>query len=360
MRKTFPAATATLCLLALALALPASAHLGQLSYSDIAVRGEQVHYRIKFAAHLIPDTGPAMAGRLGRQQVVAMEGRLLAWLDRTLRVSSNDRPCTPTIAELVGPDYNDDLEITLSLSCPGPVHRLRVEFRIFDHYLDDFENVVSLSAGGQSLGYVFNAENRTLIWNGEDGPETATASTAQFFRLGLSHIGSGYDHLLFLLALLLLGGTLKRLAAIVTAFTVAHSLTLAISVLGLLSLPSAPVEVIIALSIVYVAAENLLRTRNDHRWAITFAFGLIHGFAFAGVLGQAGLAPGGLLWPLLGFNAGVEAGQLIVVGAALPLLAWLSHSRHDLRLRRAFSWAILAVGMGWAVERGWTLLSPYW
>ena len=360
MKKIFPAATVALCLLTLTPALPASAHLGQLSYSDIAVRGERVYYRIQFAAHLIPGTGPSMAGRLRRQQVVAMEGQLLAWLDRTLRVNSNGRSCTPTIAELVGPDRNDDLEVALSFSCPGPVHRLRVEFRVFDHYLDDFENVVSLSAGGQSLGYVFNAENHTLIWNGNDGPKTAMASSAQFFRLGLSHISSGYDHLLFLLALLLMGGTLKRLVAIVTAFTVAHSLTLAISVLGLLSLPPAPVEMIIALSIVYVAAENLLRTRNDHRWAITFAFGLIHGFAFAGVLVQAGLAPGGLLWPLLGFNAGVEAGQLIVVGAALPLLAWLSHSRHDLRLRRALSWAILAAGALWAVERGWTLLSPYW
>jgi hydrogenase/urease accessory protein HupE len=185
--------------------------------------------------------------------------------------------------------------------------------------------------------------------------ETASTSTAgQFFRLGLHHIVSGYDHLLFLAALLLGLRCLSGAAKTVTAFTIAHSLTLSLAVLGVVHVPAAVVEPIIAVSIVAVGIENLARGQVDSRWKLTFAFGLVHGFGFAGALQELGIGAGGsdVVTPLAWFNAGVEAGQLAVAILAWPLLRHLN-ARPAVRVRLVPVCSLLVVCAGsyWLVER---------
>jgi hydrogenase/urease accessory protein HupE len=145
-----------------------------------------------------------------------------------------------------------------------------------------------------------------------------------YFRLGVEHILTGIDHLLFVLALLILVSGVKRLIATVTAFTVAHSLSLAGATLGWVHVPQPPVEACIALSIVFVAAEILRRRTGltaKFPWVVAFTFGLLHGFGFAGALSEVGLPQHAIPVALLFFNVGVETGQLLFIGAVFAMIA---------------------------------------
>ncbi len=147
-------------------------------------------------------------------------------------------------------------------------------------------------------------------------------------------------------------GRAIELIKIITAFTIAHSLTLGAAALDLLTLPSTMVEAVIALSIAYVAFENLYpRYAVSRRWTISFLFGLVHGFGFSSVLKEIGLPKDSLLLSLLNFNLGVEAGQLVAVLVVLPLLVWLRSTRFEARVVRLASVGVLAVGIGLFVER---------
>jgi hydrogenase/urease accessory protein HupE len=184
-----------------------------------------------------------------------------------------------------------------------------------------------------------------------------------FVVSGVEHILIGPDHLLFLLGLLLLGGSLWRLATIVTAFTLGHSVTLSMAALDLVRVSPALVEPAIALSIVVVGVDNLLVRRRsaldpqstsfDLRPWLAVAFGLIHGFGFAAVLREVGLPPGALGWSLAAFNVGVELGQLAVVAVAVALLAAVR--RYDViwaeRIVVVGSVGVIAAGLYWFAER---------
>jgi hypothetical protein len=157
---------------------------------------------------------------------------------------------------------------------------------------------------------------------------------------------------LFVVALLLRGGRLLSLVAIVTAFTVAHSITLLLSVLGFITLPARIVEPVIALSIAYVAFENLTtKSVVSRRWLVSFVFGLVHGFGFAGALAEVGLPASGLAAALVGFNLGVEAGQALIVGVMLPLITWLQRFPWEPRIMKFSSIAIMLIGIVLLAER---------
>jgi hydrogenase/urease accessory protein HupE len=171
-------------------------------------------------------------------------------------------------------------------------------------------------------------------------------------RLGFEHILSGWDHLLFLAALLLRGGTLRSILKIITAFTLAHSVTLAVAVLGVASLSPRIVEPVIAASIVWVAVENVRRDQPPpRRWLAGFAFGLVHGFGFATALQELSLPPWPLASALVQFNLGVEGGQALVVVAVLPFLIWLQRTRWEPRVVRSASMCLAVVGSVWFVQR---------
>jgi hydrogenase/urease accessory protein HupE len=172
------------------------------------------------------------------------------------------------------------------------------------------------------------------------------------FRLGVEHILTGYDHLLFLIAVVLVGGSLRAVLGAVTAFTLAHSVTLAVAALGVWTPRPALVEPAIALSIAYVGIENCLVRDIGHRWRLTFLFGLVHGFGFAGALREIAVSAAELPLALASFNLGVEAGQLAVLAAVLPCTAWLAGRRwFAAGGLRAASVGISAIGLYWFVAR---------
>ncbi|HEV8487331.1 MAG TPA: HupE/UreJ family protein, partial [Blastocatellia bacterium] len=180
-------------------------------------------------------------------------------------------------------------------------------------------------------------------------------SFSQFLLLGIEHILTGYDHLVFLLGLLIAGASFKAAAKIITSFTVAHSITLALATLGVVRISPGIVEPLIAVSIIYVGLENIFRREMSRRWLLTFCFGLVHGFGFAAVLSELGIGSGGLAGaaiPLLSFNLGVELGQVVIAGAALPLI-WKLRNRPSFVARFVPVCSVLVAVAGgfWLLER---------
>lgn len=177
----------------------------------------------------------------------------------------------------------------------------------------------------------------------------------EFLVLGVEHILTGYDHLLFLAGLLVACRRFATMALIITCFTIAHSVTLGLAALDVFSLPGRVVEPLIAASILFVGVENLVRQGEPAgRWALTLAFGLIHGFGFAGVLKEIGLGSAGvgLILPLFSFNLGVELGQIAVALLVLPLLLRISDREAFVRYGRpALSVAVAVAGGYWLVTR---------
>ncbi len=199
-------------------------------------------------------------------------------------------------------------------------------------------------------------------------PSVPSALTVlvSYFSLGLDHIAGGIDHLLFVLALLLLMPDIKRLVGAITAFTIAHSITLAAATLNLIALPMPPVEAIIALSIVFLASELLARRDGVPRfsernpWTVAFAFGLLHGMGFASALREIGIPEGDVALALLAFNIGVEAGQLLFVGLVAcvgivmtRLAQWPAKqfANPSSLLNLCLAYAIGTIAAFWTIER---------
>ena len=230
---------------------------------------------------------------------------------------------------------------TAPASRPGPRHQAFARL-----HLDDGERE-----------HLFRQGSRTLELAHRVG---LFEQLRDYLLLGVEHIFTGYDHLAFLFALLIIAArrefaaSVRYVLTIVTAFTAAHSITLIASGLGLIVVPSRIVEPAIALSILYVAIENLVISEPRHRWLATFGFGLVHGFGFASVLGEIGLPARGLVASLLSFNVGVEVGQLAVVVCALPLLRLATKagmSTYDRVVRRAGSAVLAAMAIFWFFQR---------
>jgi len=185
-------------------------------------------------------------------------------------------------------------------------------------------------------------------------PKNDDSPAWRFFKLGIGHILAGYDHLCFLLALLVVS-RLRPLVAIVTSFTVAHSVTLLLAAFGIVRLPPRFIECAVALTIVYVGVENLWRTKFTHRWMVTFFFGLIHGFSFANTLNPQELPAEAKAKCLLVFNLGVEAGQFAVVFVLLPFSLAIAKWEHGPRAKTVISVIVALLGLAWFLDRAFML-----
>jgi hydrogenase/urease accessory protein HupE len=231
----------------------------------------------------------------------------------------------------------------------------QISFPGLDRTLSDVLVRIVLADGGTFTKLVKGSRPWVVV----EGPPSAWVVARQYLELGVAHILLGFDHLLFVLALLLIVRGWRRLLATVTAFTLAHSITLAAATLGFVHVPGPPVEVTIALSIVFLASE-LAKVNHGQQsltarapWLVAFAFGLLHGFGFAGALADVGLPRAEIPLALLTFNLGVELGQIIFVFVALGAVWLLGRIRHDWP-----GWAkqVPAYGIGslaafWLVER---------
>lgn len=184
--------------------------------------------------------------------------------------------------------------------------------------------------------------------------QTEDSSFAEFLTLGIKHIFLGYDHIAFLLMVLLASGCLKTAIKIITSFTCAHSITLALATLNLVSIPSSIAEILIAFSILYIALENIFKKNITRRYLSTFGFGLIHGFGFASVLHELGVEASvqGIAVPLLSFNLGVEIGQIAIAMVVLPfILKAQSQPRFSYRLIQEGSIVVSLIACYWIFER---------
>ena len=248
------------------------------------------------------------------------------------------------------------LLVRFELSCDAGLPGRPIRFEGLDGTLTDVLIRASLNEGSQTA----RATPKTPVIVLAKTPQAAGAGWT-YFWLGVEHILFGYDHLLFVLALLFLITGIRRLIETITAFTVAHSLTLGATALGWVSLPSAPVEAVIALSIIFLAREGVIRALagDDHvprlserrPWLVALAFGLLHGFGFAGALQEIGLPEGAVLTALFAFNLGVEAGQVLFVLAASAALALFAKFAAKRLVQLPVTYGIGAVASVWLVER---------
>lgn len=366
-----------LALLALLLGV-ARAHNPSDAYLSLTVRGAAVtgHWDVSrrdlaWALHLTPpDGGPARP---------AFEpAAVLARLGAALRLDADGRACVihwaPRFsdAEHLGVGY---VRVSLRATCPGAVRRLGVTYRLIPRRGVDHRGLVEvhfIRAGHPERRDA--ALGRYLpSWEVDLTAPGPWASVRSLFGAGVLHIWTGIDHILFLLSLLF-PAVLRRVPGawvpersfrlvalrvfeVVSAFTAAHSITLALAALRLVVLPPRLVESVIAASVLLAALNNLVPVvPGARRWALAFAFGLLHGFGFASALRELA-AGGGLLLPaLLGFNLGVEAGQLAVVAAFLPLAFLARRTRaYALGVVGVGSGAVAAVALVWLVQRAFGL-----
>ncbi len=337
-------------LMALA-AAPAASHTGgSTGHAGITVEGAMIRYRLTlWPATLPPATAEGLRG--ARDGDPGSRDRLLAIVRDKVTLTAEGARCAAGAGSLApGAPGVESVTLTVEYRCPALVRRLHVRDDIFDIFGPDHHTIGRIDAAGATTPFAFAPDRRELGVT-LDG-EGRARGLAGFVALGVEHIVTGWDHLLFLLALLLHGGGVLAMVKIVTAFTVAHSVTLTLAALDLVTLPERLVESVIALSIAAVATENLFaRPTVTRRWIVSFAFGLVHGFGFSTALRELGLPTEGLVLSLVGFNAGVELGQAAVVLLAVPALGLVRRAGWEKRMVWGVSAVILAVGVALFVER---------
>jgi hydrogenase/urease accessory protein HupE len=331
-----------------------AAHPVPFSYLDLRVEANVIEGAL--VVHIFDighDLNIEPAERLLDPSVAKLQAKALVDLvGRRLVVTADGHVIAPQWTE---PDVVADRQsIRMRVRYPlaGPPGTVAVEAALFpyDPNHQTFLNLYERDALTQAI----LDRGRTRFEYFAGTRQGAFAVVRRFIPAGVHHILIGPDHLLFLIGLLLLGGTIRQLAVIVTAFTVAHSITLSLAALNIVTPPARIIEPAIALSIVYVGADNLLiRDGRDVRAWIAFAFGFIHGFGFANVLREMDLPARALGWSLFSFNVGVEIGQLLVVVAVASVLTAL-RSRSEAvgrQLAVAGSVVVMAAGAFWFIQR---------
>lgn len=296
------------------------------------------------------------------REVVRAEPQLVGFISRGLRILNGEKTCPLSTdhAKLSMVRMNEvtGVRIALPVLCVGaPDERgYRLSDRLFFDAIPTHRTLLRVVGDAGDSAFVLTNENREQSIPG--GTEKFSGLSG-FVVAGFQHIMAGYDHLMFLLLLILpVAGTgslrerLVQIGVIVTAFTAAHSVTLSAVAMDIVHLPPKPVEVAIALSIVLAALLNLLRPLHSLGWKIAFAFGLLHGFGFASALSDLDLASRTLWLSLLAFNFGIEVGQLAVVALVLPMLGLISMStRYQSQFVPAMSIAAAAIGTIWTFGR---------
>lgn len=325
---------------ALLLSEPALAHVaGVMGYATLDLHGSTVRYRLTLGLDALEALG-------GYQEL----GSLVA---RKVAIAADSGRCEPVPGPITSPTPDRaSATVIVDYACPGAPTALMLRDDLADRLGGDYHTLVRFEGGQQETLEANRREARFGLAASAPAVPAATGGLFAFFRMGVEHILTGVDHLLFLLALILRGGGIRALLGIVTAFTGAHSITLGMTVLGGMSPPSWIVEPAIALSIIYVAAENLFRERAiSHRSGVAFLFGLVHGIGFGAALLELEVPAAARIGMLVSFNVGVEAGQALVLSALVPALAWLQRWLGSRRAVAALSAVVLVAGLAFLVDR---------
>jgi hypothetical protein len=347
--------------LAIGLARPAAAHPLDLGYLRLTAEGATVSVafdvHVNAAARLIAADPAAL-------DAATLAGRAGALADASLRaapIAIDAGSCGWTSATAALRDKT--VTLTVAARCPAAIHALRwaLPFVAGPRASPTFQVLVRAHLAG--------ADRVAIVDRTRPSLELATSRAVgfgDFVWTGVEHIGAapdqwrgpsgwklpdGIDHILFLVALMLAGGTLWRILGIVSGFTLGHSITLALSALHIVRPPAGLIEPLIALSIALVAAEALAGRFEGHRWKVAAGFGLVHGFGFATALHQLELSTGELVPALFGYNLGVELGQIAIVLVAAPLILHLQRHRRYHPIVRGLAAVILLAGLGWFFQR---------
>lgn len=334
----------------LAYVLPASAH--PLQYSAIrttlTARGPALDFTTELAAVIRPDLG----------ERIDLLQRYYADL---FSVRYHGQACPVTVAEATVDVQDARTTIRGSFICSDAVtdpQAVELAVTLFSDLIATYDHFITVSVGDQTRELVLNSGQFTNQSQTSDAAGFWSV-IGRFLKLGVEHILLGFDHVLFLLAVILVIRSLRDTIGLVTSFTIAHSITLLLAGLGIVTLPGRIVEPIIAASIAYVALRNLAILKSGQvgklreRWMTTFGFGLVHGLGFAGALREIEI-PGRYFVPaLLTFNVGVEVGQLLVLAVALPLLWLLANRAPKLRQRVLITISVLIgiIAILWLLER---------
>ncbi len=339
----------------LACAVPASAHPTPFSYVDLRLR--DTHVDVTVSAHIVDvahDLGLESPSLLLNGPAPPDTTSLLKELQRRMNLRMDDRQLGCG-ANVVPERFPVTETVRWSFTCDAATagSTLAVDGPSFP-YDPDHQTFVNLYSDGVLTGQAELDRTHRSASFPIGRTQSRLETLRRFLIAGIQHILTGPDHLLFLAGLLLAGGTVGRLATIVTAFTVAHSITLALAVLGIVAPPPGLIEPLIASSIVFVGVRNLRTSgRGEWRTIAAGAFGLIHGFGFAYALREMRLPRRELGWSLLSFNLGVEVGQLAVVLVVALLFAALRRSGliTPRQLVVVGSVVVATAGAFWFVER---------
>ena len=346
-------------------ALTARAHQPGLSSLFVTLGTNQLSARLIMAWQEVDALVPLDANHdrsVSESELAAAKAKLSRLAEGALDIASDGRMLSLKRPPEISHDSEDTTGIRFQLVYELPPTRvLTVTSEIISELQQGHSQVVSIrSSNGVELGTAILERDKPsvdvpLFAIHEKPPVAAKVNTVrQFIVLGLEHIVTGWDHLAFLFGLLVIGGKLRDAVKIITSFTIAHSLTLALATLNIIRIPSSVVEPIIAASIIYVGFENIVRRNFEKRWMLTFAFGLIHGCGFASVLREMRIGENGssVVTPLVCFNVGVELGQLAIAAVMLPLI-WKLKPAFPKRWVPASSVALIILGSYFFVERVW-------
>jgi hypothetical protein len=353
---------------------PSLAHPLDNSYAELHLATNVVTARFTFRLACIQpfSLGPAAITSMA-DPVEASAQKIHDHLKANVRVEAD---AGAGACDLVGESHrvdadDDTLDCLFAWRWVKPICQFRLHYGAFADVDPTHICFAVVRAGDREEQHVLTSENRELAVEMDRGAPDAPlwAQVREFTALGVHHIFTGYDHVAFIIGLLLITRTFVGLVKIVTAFTLAHSATLAAATLGWVSAPAALVEPAITLTIAAVGIENLWRVRQPafydspgrlppagKRWIVAFCFGLIHGFGFATVLKEMNLSPQGIAVSLVCFNVGVELGQVVIVAIPFPILYFIERRRRRAHraLVRTGSGVIVALAAFWFAQRvGW-------
>jgi hypothetical protein len=322
----------------LAACVLAHAHKPSDSYLSLKVEAGRVHGQwdialrdLEFAVGLDANGD----GEITWGELSARHANIASYALARLQVAAGDAGCPLRATDHLVDQHSDGAYavIRFEAACPGPPEKITLGYSLFFDLDPTHRGLARIEIGGGTQTAVFSPERR--VQHFDMAAPSVWRQIAAYAREGVWHIWIGYDHILFLLSLLLpsvwvreadawrpaprFGPAFWEVFRVVTAFTIAHSITLSIAALEIVTLPSRLVESVIAASVLLAALNNPFPLVSARRWAIAFSFGLVHGFGFASVLSDLGLPRGALVSSLFGFNLGVELGQLAIVSAFLPI-----------------------------------------
>jgi hypothetical protein len=345
MRRVLPA-FAMACLWPL-LAL---AHATSTGLAILDVEGGKLLYRLTVVATEVDDQAGRLVWEAGEGDNAAA-AKVAGFLRSYALFSIASVPCEPGRIAIRGSHAGDDkVVLEMAVDCPQASGTLAIRDDWPEVFGAHFQTVLSVRVPSRpSVEFAFLEDYRSAT---VDLAAPVPSGWTRFIAMGIEHILGGVDHLLFLLALLALTRGFWSTVKIVTAFTVAHSVTLSLAALDLVHLPSLVVEPLIAASIVWVAVENLVAPAGaGRRWLVAALFGLVHGLGFASALSELELPRAALVRALVGFNLGVELGQLAFVVVVMPPLVWASRPDRLPRLPQVLSVIVALAGAVWLVAR---------